>query len=440
MKKRSLICAAVAAVLSWACQSAGMEESGQSATSETETFKILRINGSGSESKTAYDGEIEFSWSPDDQVSVLCNDASDNVLLPFTVDTPGASSSKFSSALVPSTYEMGPVSGLTKMALYPAGAHTYSDDGETPSVDYVVPAVRDFRAASGGHPESAIPMFAWGNDHDTYIFGNMTGAVKFSFTGLMVSQVKFVFKANKEKMSGRFPLTGLGGSYSNVSWAPEDAADETEKTLTFYADLSDLYEEVCFYVPYPTGTISAGSSVRLEDAGGGFVIFENDNLKAIPVEKNRITVTPLQTLPTPSLQLTLNYEDAEGEVKNPERGLYDHVILHYAGGSTPSNLNGTDDNNSLVFTHFYLDDFKNNGSVQDISDAALTAIGQVLETVRTAGKKAIVRFAYDEENYMDAGPAGILRHLEQLSPVLHANEDVIYVVQAGFLGRWGGMA
>ena len=210
-----------------------------------------------------------------------------------------------------------------------------------------------------------------------------------------------------------------------------------KKTLTFYADVSDLYEEVCFYVPYPTGTISAGSSVRLEDAGGGFVIFENDNLKAIPVEKNRITVTPLQTLPTPSLQLTLNYEDAEGEVKNPERGLYDHVILHYAGGSTPSNLNGTDDNNSLVFTHFYLDDFKNNGSVQDISDAALTAIGQVLETVRTAGKKAIVRFAYDEENYMDAGPAGILRHLEQLSPVLHANEDVIYVVQAGFLGRWG---
>jgi len=64
------------------------------------------------------------------------------------------------------------------------------------------------------------------------------------------------------------------------------------------------------------------------------------------------------------------------------------------------------------------------------------------DTIRAAGLKAIVRFAYTDQlpptpPYGDAPKAQILRHIEQLRPILQANRDVIAAVQAGFIGVWG---
>jgi hypothetical protein len=58
-----------------------------------------------------------------------------------------------------------------------------------------------------------------------------------------------------------------------------------------------------------------------------------------------------------------------------------------------------------------------------------------MDTVRKAGLKAIVRFAYnDNNNPVDATPAMVNTHLTQLAPYLSANKDVITVVQAGLIG------
>ncbi len=50
----------------------------------------------------------------------------------------------------------------------------------------------------------------------------------------------------------------------------------------------------------------------------------------------------------------------------------------------------------------------------------------------------IVRFAYtDNIEGEDASLAVVLRHIDQLSPLLKANEDIIPFIQAGFIGAWG---
>jgi hypothetical protein len=70
------------------------------------------------------------------------------------------------------------------------------------------------------------------------------------------------------------------------------------------------------------------------------------------------------------------------------------------------------------------------------------------DTVREAGLKMVVRFAYTpgytdattcagESDLYDASKEWIVTHTGQLSDVLRANSDVIAAVQAGFIGGWG---
>ena len=62
--------------------------------------------------------------------------------------------------------------------------------------------------------------------------------------------------------------------------------------------------------------------------------------------------------------------------------------------------------------------------------------------MRAAGFKCILRFAYTKVQqatppYNDAPLSRVLMHIEQLRPVVQANEDVVLVLQAGFIGTWG---
>ncbi len=58
--------------------------------------------------------------------------------------------------------------------------------------------------------------------------------------------------------------------------------------------------------------------------------------------------------------------------------------------------------------------------------------------LREAGAKALLRFAYELSPSL-CGPTGktILAHLEQLCPLLRKYADVIYVLQCGFIGKFG---
>lgn len=129
---------------------------------------------------------------------------------------------------------------------------------------------------------------------------------------------------------------------------------------------------------------------------------------------------------------------------NPERGFYEQVEQVVTADGT-SNLSddyftvGKNAGRSLLLRLYYLDNFRD----KDLPQAVLNEITDDMAKFRTNGFKCILRFAYTAKAYenasqnQDASPAIWQQHLSQLKPVMAANADVIYVVQAGFLGAWG---
>lgn len=88
----------------------------------------------------------------------------------------------------------------------------------------------------------------------------------------------------------------------------------------------------------------------------------------------------------------------------------------------------------LVQASVSLADYRNT----DLPASFLSALGNRLAAVRSAGMKATLLFAYDFTGSGNGASADrIKRHLEQLKPVLIANADVIPYMHAGFIGAWG---
>ena len=131
---------------------------------------------------------------------------------------------------------------------------------------------------------------------------------------------------------------------------------------------------------------------------------------------------------------------------NPERGFYrfgadgddeahpfvEQTLVGYR----------TNNNITLIQCVFYL-----HSTDAPIATTQLNFLKRQAATVRKAGLKMILRFAYSKlEPVDDAQDAGakndanvtwVLAHLDQLRPILNANRDVIAVVQSGFVGAYG---
>lgn len=133
---------------------------------------------------------------------------------------------------------------------------------------------------------------------------------------------------------------------------------------------------------------------------------------------------------------------------NPERGFTDelggelaltdnknHVVLREADWFfDPEDERHADrQNQSLVMLMYYLKNYK----TKDLSDAILQGFDEDMQALRDHGFKCVLRFAYDWSSRTDADTTWALRHIEQLAPHLEANKDVIFVLETGFVGRWG---
>ena len=131
---------------------------------------------------------------------------------------------------------------------------------------------------------------------------------------------------------------------------------------------------------------------------------------------------------------------------NPERGMYSGTSFSSESGSPISKnalLAGRAEKRTLYMLEFWLKDFFES----DISDAYLELIRKNLEVYRTGGAKCILRFGYsnsikdlnhpEQSAPFDASEEQVLRHIAQLKPILQEYSDVIFVLQAGFVGCWG---
>ena len=134
---------------------------------------------------------------------------------------------------------------------------------------------------------------------------------------------------------------------------------------------------------------------------------------------------------------TQSYTASTDILANPERGFY-----HYKSTSASNyralnqaELTGyrTNEKVTLIWREFKLDLFKTSA----ISADFLAKMQTDFNILRAAGIKAIVRFSYTNVDGTDANKTQILAHIEQLKPVMAANENVIALVEAGFIGNYG---
>lgn len=146
---------------------------------------------------------------------------------------------------------------------------------------------------------------------------------------------------------------------------------------------------------------------------------------------------------------TNTYTVSTEDFANPERGFYIQADSYAsAPSSVPANLASyrvTGRNSpgntytariSLLLRLFYLDTFVN----APISSNFLNSIQTDFNSIRAQGSKAIVRFAYNQDQtspFAEPSKARILAHIEQFKPLLKQNSDVIAVLQQGLIGAWG---
>jgi hypothetical protein len=143
------------------------------------------------------------------------------------------------------------------------------------------------------------------------------------------------------------------------------------------------------------------------------------------------------------------YTVSNEDFANPERGFYIQADSYASSPSAvPANLasyriNGKNSPGntytakiSLLLRVFYLDTFV----TAPISTNFLNAMQTDFDSIRAQGCKAIVRFAYNQDQtspFNEPSKSRILAHIAQLQPLLQQNADVIAVVQQGFIGAWG---
>ena len=156
---------------------------------------------------------------------------------------------------------------------------------------------------------------------------------------------------------------------------------------------------------------------------------------------------------------TATYTESTQDIVNPERGFFQYAEIHSSNyiplsqSLLASYRNSTSITGatytvscSLVFVEYVLDSFV----TSPISADFLTKFDQDCATARLAGVKLIPRFIYtntphagncpDQSTcplYGDAAKSIVLNHISQLAPHLQANEDVIAVMQLGFIGLYG---
>ena len=138
---------------------------------------------------------------------------------------------------------------------------------------------------------------------------------------------------------------------------------------------------------------------------------------------------------------TVTYQTNNSVISNPEKGFYHYTSTGSGGGynllnqTTLSNYRTTE-NITVIQRQFFLRDFITG---IPITSTYLTNMQTDFNRIRNAGAKVIVRFTYTSNTATVYQPTKtqILFHIQQLTPVINANRDVIVSIQAGFIGKYG---
>ncbi|MGY1795493.1 DUF4832 domain-containing protein [Geodermatophilus sp. SYSU D00525] len=154
------------------------------------------------------------------------------------------------------------------------------------------------------------------------------------------------------------------------------------------------------------------------------------------------TPAPVTASPAATAPVGVTYAPTDAVIANPERGFTHYTETRWSpdgGAYAPLDVGTltawrTTEAVTLVYRVFYLGGLAD----QDSVDARFLAqVAADLDAARAAGVQLVVRFAYSPDSGHDAPPDRAVAHVRQLAPVLNSGSDVVAVLQAGFVGRWG---
>jgi hypothetical protein len=143
--------------------------------------------------------------------------------------------------------------------------------------------------------------------------------------------------------------------------------------------------------------------------------------------------------------ITIAYIPSDANIPNPERGFYHQDSPMWLDTErVPQDgeelREMRDEGITMLRWYFLIDEFRD----RPLDDEALTYIEAQFAAARQAGLKVIPRFAYNfpqggEYPYQDpdAPLERVLAHIDQLTPLLQGNSDVIAFMEIGFVGAWG---
>ena len=190
------------------------------------------------DAKSDYSATGVFSWSAGDQISVLCNNGSENKY--FTLTTAESGASVTFSGPIDAGYSLGELSSGTKIALYPASDHKYVAADAKP-VKFNIPAVIDFTTS---HYSANMPLYAEGDADNNFAFQNLCCGYKFKFTEVSAKKAKLVVQnQNTYQLTGDIPVHS--GPYNDNGYA---AVGSQNGSMTLIANVED--GAVTFYVPF----------------------------------------------------------------------------------------------------------------------------------------------------------------------------------------------
>lgn len=247
------------------------------------------------------------------------------------------------------------------------------------------------------------------NFHRVYIDSDQNSATGFQANGV-----------GADYMLENGNLYAYGGTGSNWSWSLRKAVNYSVATSAVQWTLSRA----------DVGETASPNAANL--------VFQVET----PLQTGAVLSHTYTGTTPPVTSKTVTYtNDASTVFANPERGFY-----HDNGDCADYDLATllayrNTEKVSLVFCTVDLASFK----TSNISQAKLDAFNSHLALIRQAGLKAVVRFGYSWEDALitqptpkkDTTKAWMLSHINQLTPYLQGNSDVIATVQAGFIGIWG---
>jgi hypothetical protein len=129
-----------------------------------------------------------------------------------------------------------------------------------------------------------------------------------------------------------------------------------------------------------------------------------------------------------TVAVTITYQEDATNFPNPERG-------YYITSVSPNTLQAArKEGMTLVRKYYRIDPYWN---IDVFPQSVLDGIKNDASIIRKEGAKLIPRFAYNFGGANNPPLERMLKHIEQLTPVLRSNSDIIAFIEAGFIGMCG---